>query len=238
MLQRLDDCFFNLDVEDSKLMVYNLYSVRSGTFQGLNSQIRLVFSWITKSLLSHTSQRKEKREEGFTVAFYVMSSSATRVFRRGQSYTDDVSVAHASFPCVLQCWLDLRLILLQLLLMQSNPGWGFDRKCQFMDKLVDEFSKAYKWAGRLFQRLRISFVLVQWSICSSRYSSLLKSTLLWSSNLNNPSFQRFPGKILPYYNRMNFADSPSLHQSRFLWHLFIFQVECVTLFGVVEYVSM
>lgn len=31
-----------------------------------------------------------------------------------------------------------------VLSLQSNPGWGFDRKCQFMDKLVGEFSKAYK----------------------------------------------------------------------------------------------
>lgn len=31
-----------------------------------------------------------------------------------------------------------------VLSLQSNPGWGFDRKCQFMDKLVDEFSKACK----------------------------------------------------------------------------------------------
>lgn len=33
---------------------------------------------------------------------------------------------------------------LQILLMQSNPGWGFDKKCQFMDKLVWEVSQHYK----------------------------------------------------------------------------------------------
>ncbi|KAJ9559101.1 hypothetical protein OSB04_013715 [Centaurea solstitialis] len=27
---------------------------------------------------------------------------------------------------------------------QSNPGWGFDRKCQFMDKLAWEVSQSYK----------------------------------------------------------------------------------------------
>lgn len=31
-----------------------------------------------------------------------------------------------------------------VLSLQGNPGWGFDRKCQFMDKLVDQFSKSYK----------------------------------------------------------------------------------------------
>uniref|UniRef100_A0A7N2LLX0 Uncharacterized protein n=1 Tax=Quercus lobata TaxID=97700 RepID=A0A7N2LLX0_QUELO len=25
----------------------------------------------------------------------------------------------------------------------SNPGWGFDKKCQFMDKLVREVSQQY-----------------------------------------------------------------------------------------------
>ncbi|XP_030535447.1 translation initiation factor IF-2 [Rhodamnia argentea] len=28
--------------------------------------------------------------------------------------------------------------------LQSNPGWGFDKKCQFMDKLVGEVSQQYK----------------------------------------------------------------------------------------------
>ncbi|KAK3435240.1 hypothetical protein EUGRSUZ_D02598 [Eucalyptus grandis] len=28
--------------------------------------------------------------------------------------------------------------------LQSNPGWGFDKKCQFMDKLVWEASQQYK----------------------------------------------------------------------------------------------
>ncbi|XP_038883040.1 uncharacterized protein LOC120074102 [Benincasa hispida] len=31
-----------------------------------------------------------------------------------------------------------------VLSLQSNPGWGFDKKCQFMDKLVREFSQKYK----------------------------------------------------------------------------------------------
>lgn len=31
-----------------------------------------------------------------------------------------------------------------LLSLQSNPGWGFDKKCQFMDKLVWEVSQTYK----------------------------------------------------------------------------------------------
>ncbi|XP_057461771.1 uncharacterized protein LOC130752002 [Actinidia eriantha] len=31
-----------------------------------------------------------------------------------------------------------------LLSLQSNPGWGFDKKCQFMDKLVWEVSQHYK----------------------------------------------------------------------------------------------
>ncbi|KAL4571768.1 hypothetical protein LXL04_018533 [Taraxacum kok-saghyz] len=31
-----------------------------------------------------------------------------------------------------------------LLSLQSNPGWGFNRKCQFMDKLVWEVSQTYK----------------------------------------------------------------------------------------------
>ncbi|KAG8363077.1 hypothetical protein BUALT_BualtUnG0007000 [Buddleja alternifolia] len=31
-----------------------------------------------------------------------------------------------------------------VLSLQSNPGWGFDKKCQFMDKLVMEVSKQYK----------------------------------------------------------------------------------------------
>ncbi|XP_009340130.2 translation initiation factor IF-2 [Pyrus x bretschneideri] len=31
-----------------------------------------------------------------------------------------------------------------VLSLQSNPGWGFDRKCQFMDKLVEKVSKHYK----------------------------------------------------------------------------------------------
>ncbi|KAF3448793.1 hypothetical protein FNV43_RR09506 [Rhamnella rubrinervis] len=28
--------------------------------------------------------------------------------------------------------------------LQSNPGWGFDKKCQFMDKLVRQVSQQYK----------------------------------------------------------------------------------------------
>lgn len=32
-----------------------------------------------------------------------------------------------------------------LLSLQSNPGWGFDKKCQFMDKLVWEVTNEYKW---------------------------------------------------------------------------------------------
>lgn len=28
--------------------------------------------------------------------------------------------------------------------LQSNPGWGFDKKCQFMDKLVFEVSQHHK----------------------------------------------------------------------------------------------
>ncbi|KHG06267.1 FYVE, RhoGEF and PH domain-containing 2 [Gossypium arboreum] len=31
-----------------------------------------------------------------------------------------------------------------VLTLQSNPGWGFDKKCQFMDKLVCEVSQQYK----------------------------------------------------------------------------------------------
>ncbi|GAA0167726.1 hypothetical protein LIER_22595 [Lithospermum erythrorhizon] len=31
-----------------------------------------------------------------------------------------------------------------VLSLQSNPGWGFDKKCQFMDKLVREASQQYK----------------------------------------------------------------------------------------------
>ncbi|KAI3825806.1 hypothetical protein L1987_07456 [Smallanthus sonchifolius] len=31
-----------------------------------------------------------------------------------------------------------------VLSLQSNPGWGFDKKCQFMDKLVWEVSQSYK----------------------------------------------------------------------------------------------
>lgn len=31
-----------------------------------------------------------------------------------------------------------------ILSLQSNPGWGFDKKCQFMDKLVWEVSQHYK----------------------------------------------------------------------------------------------
>ncbi|XP_060218071.1 uncharacterized protein LOC132645232 [Lycium barbarum] len=31
-----------------------------------------------------------------------------------------------------------------LLSLQSNPGWGFDKKCQFMDKVVLEVSQHYK----------------------------------------------------------------------------------------------
>lgn len=31
-----------------------------------------------------------------------------------------------------------------VLSLQSNPGWGFHRKCQFMDKLAHEVSKSYK----------------------------------------------------------------------------------------------
>ncbi|GAB4837661.1 hypothetical protein Ancab_002511 [Ancistrocladus abbreviatus] len=31
-----------------------------------------------------------------------------------------------------------------VLSLQSNPGWGFNRKCQFMDKLVAEVSQFYK----------------------------------------------------------------------------------------------
>ncbi|KAK4760817.1 hypothetical protein SAY87_005710 [Trapa incisa] len=31
-----------------------------------------------------------------------------------------------------------------VLSLQSNPGWGFDKKCQFMDKLVLEVSQQYK----------------------------------------------------------------------------------------------
>lgn len=31
-----------------------------------------------------------------------------------------------------------------VLSLQSNPGWGFDKKCQFMDKLVQEVSQHYK----------------------------------------------------------------------------------------------
>ncbi|KAI3686209.1 hypothetical protein L1987_79882 [Smallanthus sonchifolius] len=31
-----------------------------------------------------------------------------------------------------------------VLSLQSNPGWGFNRKCQFMDKLVWEVSQSYK----------------------------------------------------------------------------------------------
>ncbi|KAK8520484.1 hypothetical protein V6N13_031069 [Hibiscus sabdariffa] len=31
-----------------------------------------------------------------------------------------------------------------VLSLQSNPGWGFDKKCQFMDKLVSEVSQQYK----------------------------------------------------------------------------------------------
>lgn len=31
-----------------------------------------------------------------------------------------------------------------VLSLQSNPGWGFDKKCQFMDKLARQFSQQYK----------------------------------------------------------------------------------------------
>ncbi|KZV27593.1 la-related protein 1 [Dorcoceras hygrometricum] len=31
-----------------------------------------------------------------------------------------------------------------VLSLQSNPGWGFDKKCQFMDKLIMEVSRQYK----------------------------------------------------------------------------------------------
>ncbi|KAF5733376.1 Hydroxyproline-rich glycoprotein family protein putative isoform 1 [Tripterygium wilfordii] len=31
-----------------------------------------------------------------------------------------------------------------ILSLQSNPGWGFDKKCQFMDKMAWEFSQHYK----------------------------------------------------------------------------------------------
>jgi len=31
-----------------------------------------------------------------------------------------------------------------VLSLQSNPGWGFDKKCEFMDRLVGEVSQQYK----------------------------------------------------------------------------------------------
>lgn len=31
-----------------------------------------------------------------------------------------------------------------LLSLKNNPGWGFDKKCQFMDKFVREVSEQYK----------------------------------------------------------------------------------------------
>jgi hypothetical protein len=28
--------------------------------------------------------------------------------------------------------------------LQNNPGWGFDKKCQLMDKFAREVSELYK----------------------------------------------------------------------------------------------
>lgn len=39
------------------------------------------------------------------------------------------------------------VFLYQKNVLQSNPGWGFDKKCQFMDKLVWEVSQQYKWSS-------------------------------------------------------------------------------------------
>lgn len=36
-----------------------------------------------------------------------------------------------------------KLMFSQNFSMQSNPGWGFDKKCQFMDKLVREVNQCY-----------------------------------------------------------------------------------------------
>ncbi|XP_010274926.1 PREDICTED: uncharacterized protein LOC104610136 [Nelumbo nucifera] len=42
-------------------------------------------------------------------------------------------------PSSVKCFTDRAVLSLQ-----SNPGWGFDKKCQFMDKLVWEVSQHYK----------------------------------------------------------------------------------------------
>lgn len=44
-----------------------------------------------------------------------------------------------SVPTSVKCFTDRAVLSLQ-----SNPGWGFDKKCQFMDKLMVEFSQNYK----------------------------------------------------------------------------------------------
>ncbi|KAK9131619.1 hypothetical protein Scep_011147 [Stephania cephalantha] len=68
----------------------------------------------------------------FYLSLHRLYSAYVTKYATGQNYADGTILSilsvHKKMP---------RIIL-------SNPGWGFDKKCQFMDKLVWEVSKQYK----------------------------------------------------------------------------------------------
>ncbi|KAI3707289.1 hypothetical protein L6452_25677 [Arctium lappa] len=59
--------------------------------------------------------------------------------KQGEELERVVKTLPASTPPSVKRFTDRAVLSLQ-----SNPGWGFDRKCQFMDKLVWEVSQSYK----------------------------------------------------------------------------------------------
>ncbi|CAL5405002.1 unnamed protein product [Camellia sinensis] len=102
---------------------------------------------VIKELVDHYSgpdrvTAKKQQEELERVAKTLPQSAPASVKR----FTDRAILSLQLYSwCGGFCGTIARYVVPVVVNHEVNPGWGFDRKCQFMDKLVWEVSQHYKW---------------------------------------------------------------------------------------------
>ncbi|KAI3820513.1 hypothetical protein L1987_08061 [Smallanthus sonchifolius] len=97
-----------------------------------NIQTEKEWQDVVEETMKHVPLMKE------LVDFYSGPNRATAK-KQGEELERVAKTLPASAPQSVKHFADRAVLSLQ-----SNPGWGFNRKCQFMDKLVWEVSQSYK----------------------------------------------------------------------------------------------
>lgn len=85
----------------------------------------------------------------FRCLIFFIGEGLTFLHTEVESCNHPLSFFLFRFGWILVLKSNCMLMFVWFAILQSNPGWGFDKKCQFMDKLVWEVSQHYKWALNL-----------------------------------------------------------------------------------------